>query len=803
MTKIAPKFFLIMWVVLFLSSKNAFSASFPVWQGDIDNVPTWITVVSSELTTPDSEIEREAWWTWGNTETDTYIFAFHTPDNVQMILSFRENSEKLPVAEIYVAQNESEPLQYSFQNNELIVHTNSDYPFVTIVPRDVGWLIGENTNYNLDLFFDGVYLPGWGYSGAKTDGVIDAHSRVGSEILGIPSWEILQLEYDPRPLDGYPRLGILQRMSDAPPFKVAPGILPGFPYLGIGWQASNWFTQNPNPLFFNLQRMTLETNPFPGFQNGGMHNVNSLNFAPDINFEAPFVFYNFDQNSRQTQMVVRGAFFPVNDPHVPFRTDYGQAGYRYSWKTDSDVYWAYGLQMAGMRNYEDWVTVGDLQFRSVPPEIFPEWVVNHDWPLVTFIEPRPGYGGSEGIYFYSGQDQELWAWLAGETNTPPTNLKYPYLQQNTDLTAFTDTTLPEGFRGEYLFLATESPSLYLSPIDYKLHLLGAQGGVWNLGDGHILRTHNLDTGKYINVWIRETISLDVNEHGLGEIVESQLIEALYVLPNYLLHITPQGFSLRQAHFEPSLFEIAPPTNKATWQAFREQVRQYENQERDPVNLHGWLDAFSGPRMDMVGASIANVRFLDDGFRFELTLTSDYQTYSDDLLGIAGLAAGDYLVVHRQGEFAISPLVSAILSLDMQPLEESETTTTIQIKVQNRSTADAPALMLVAETVAEGETMVELSRVPVDALAGESVQLLLNIPPEASGAVTLRLRLEDTAGQTVATAEQTRLVDSARDHDAIFSIWQVPILLLVLSLFGAFMTGVAVLAITRRREQSTL
>ena len=173
------------------------------------------------------------------------------------------------------------------------------------------------------------------------------------------------------------------------------------------------------------------------------------------------------------------------------------------------------------------------------------------------------------------------------------------------------------------------------------------------------------------------------------------------------------------------------------------------------------------------------------------------------MGLSGLAPGDYTIENSGGAFTVEPLIPAQLSLDIQQLAESGEVTTVQVSIHNAGTADAPDLTLVAETVDKDGTVTELTRELVEALAGETEQLLVDIPSPAAGTATLRVRLEDADGQIVAEADPTGLTAPPLNRNVVFSIWQVPVLVPVLALFGAFAAGAAVLAVARRRGQTTV
>src|SRR5207244_11526653 len=60
--------------------------------------------------------------------------------------------------------------------------------------------------------------------------------------------------------------------------------------------------------------------------------------------------------------------------------------------------------------------------------------------------------------------------------------------------------IASGLRGEYAFdLRGRQARVYLSPIDLRLHLAGADGGVWNLGQGREIRYERI-SGPGIDHW---------------------------------------------------------------------------------------------------------------------------------------------------------------------------------------------------------------------------------------------------------------------------------------------------------------
>jgi hypothetical protein len=606
------------------------------WHGTIKGVQTWITVVPRGYTISAQTQAQEPWWRWGNVTTDAYLFAFNRPADVRLILDFQQQ-DGTPEARIYLNRLGREPLDYALEGDQLLVRTNGGFPYLRIRPDGSGWTIQGRANYRLNLWLDGLF-PAFGDREATTDGVVDVVMQVGGAQPGVPDWQTIRLAHDPHPGWGYSRFSALRRMRDAPPFKVAAPLMPTFPYfdmglgvadpnspyVGIGGGDIDWFQKNPNPLYFNLRFFEFQVFAFPGFQHGGMYYYNSLASPPEVDFESPFAFYSFDTTTRYPQLVVRGSYFRAKDAYVP-TSSADRSSFRYSWKVGGkDAFWKYSLDVTGSYSYTQEIKIGDDSFAGVSPEDLPGWVTSKPWPLVTFVEAVNGYPSSEGIYFYTAQATENWPWLDGSSGQPPGFLAEPYLQRGVRLGAYSGLSLPEGFRGEYNTAYFRQPTMYMSPIDNRMHLLHAQGGVWNLGAGQVLRTHNLVGGAYIDGWTRERVSLEADQTGLPEAAPGVVEEALYALDGYLIYSGPHGAELRQVEYSPARFESAPPADKQSWQTFRDQVGPYSGQERDPSNLRAWLDAFQGQSLIVSKGQIWGARATDRGFRFVVDLQPGFR-----------------------------------------------------------------------------------------------------------------------------------------------------------------------------------
>jgi hypothetical protein len=744
---------------------SALAKEAATWEGEVYGVPVWITVVPRGHTISNDVRRDEPWWKWGNTTSDVYLFSFINQDRLRLILEFAQNPDGQPEARIYVSDLGRADLEYEFRGDQLRVLNDDGHPYMTLRPTKGAWVVDGKTNYNLELLIDGI-LPGGGYSQAQTDGEIDWVQRIGGK-PGEADWQTLRLIDDPKPTWGYSRFSASLRMPDSPPYKVAKPFMPSFPYLGLGLGMPepnqpdvstskgyvDWFVENPLPLYYNLRFQEFQLFGFTGFQNAGQYYYNSTTAPPDVNFESPFVFYSFDQASRYPHLLVRGGYYGVEDPHAPpSRVD--RSTFRYSWKMTNGKPWDYSLDVAGTYVYSQSITIGDEQLVGVPPKEAPEWVMSKTWPVVTFVEAVGSYGSSEGIYFYTAQSNSNWWWLDGTYRDVPSYFEAPYLQPDLRVTKYSDEALPENFRGEYSATYFRKPTTYFSPIDNRVHLQYAQGGVWNLGDNQVLRVKNLNGDAYIDAWIREqTLQQQPNPNDPNEpprALPGKTEEALYVLGEYLIYSGPNGSQLRKLNAAPASLEMAPPKDKAGWQAFRDEIGPLREQGRDPSNLRGWLPAIGGPALLSTHGQMRDVRVTEDGFRFIVDLQPGFQYRN--IGGKRDLKSGSYAVFYEQGRFTMQPLTPPALSATLFPSEFRHLTAgALQVALRNDGLQDVRDATLELWTASpRGERTLALSAT-VDLLAGLPVTTTLNWAPAAAGDWTLTPSIREADGGTTAFA----------------------------------------------------
>lgn len=531
-------------------------------------------------------------------ESTDYLFALKTRTDVRLVVELTRKAGH-PSARVYSGTT---PIDYRMVNG--IVTVNAA-PNVTMEDLRSGWMTAGKPNYDLKFMThtQGVGLP---------TGLNDISRVQGTN--GVPEWEISRLLGRLVPTSGYNRFNATVRMQGAPPFKTEKTSIPGFPYLSIGGRnvCSGLYVCTPSPMYFDVLTSTLAVNPVVGFENAGNYRINSLVYPNRVDFESPFAFYNFLANSRYAQLVVRAENYPAGDGFgfVPGEAPLPRMSFRYSWAGTNPELWSYSLDVAGEFSFHHTFHIGPIAIQGVGPNRLPSWVVHQSWPVETFVQAMRGYAGSEGIYFYTTQVGQTWPWLEGLATSPPAYLSEPALPANLSLSSADGP--PVGFRGDYTANALTAPKLYVSPVDHLIHLIGAEGGIWNLGHHEFVREESLSGGQYLDAWILERTPKNAKTARRGHPIQS-----IYALPPYLIYMKGHAITVKKASESLSVFSISPPTNRASWMSFNRRVGPYQS-GRNPQNMSAWLSAFRGATFELNGVALMSPPRIQ-GNRFSVVL----------------------------------------------------------------------------------------------------------------------------------------------------------------------------------------
>lgn len=339
-----------------------------------------------------------------------------------------------------------------------------------------------------------------------------------------------------------------------------------------------------------------------------IYSINQLQFDGIAlpNFGAPFASYDLTEEGQTLpNLILRAQLTRAGDRVTVFSEDGRRTlpaprtmqSVRYSWRlAPGDRLWDYKIEVLGFHPYETFTPLANGRLIAQVPsyEEFPEWVKERDWPVATFISTEGNsYRSSEGIYEWS-----------------PTDLGVDYLNgwsRTVNSDAF--TSLPAGFRGEYRFGAPLPAELYFSPVDRRLHLLGAQAGLWLLERNQPIIVKNLDSDDYLDVWIRSQEEAPDPKRQVSEHLGSY-VELLMELDGYLLFANDQSISLLDADAEPSAFRLQPPSSHSGWLNYQDSLAGHGNEAAISNSLQEWFQGYDGPALELSSARIVAADYDD-------------------------------------------------------------------------------------------------------------------------------------------------------------------------------------------------
>jgi hypothetical protein len=497
------------------------------------------------------------------------------------------------------------------------------------------WIRNGHPNYNLNVTIMGPVQAMWGsgpqsgaapgYVGQLRVGEPAYRIRIRAGAGGVPQWDLRQL-LPSFPGEGVYRTNYAQREC---PGRLAWGrsLVRQWPYVrvGGGFLEPSSVIEPPIVLSASTGNLTMfgevvavrfERCSYDFYSLKALH-YGGIN-RPD--FESPWGLYDLSGRGHGLpNLIIRTQHFASNDawsvgndPSVLLGaplSERPQEDVRYSWADHpGNLLFDYKIDVFGFHRYPGVVAIAGGRYRVRAPayRAYPEWVVGQRWPSTTFIDTNGGgYATSEGIYQWPAQSVGA-RYDRGWSSEPELAGLGP---------------LPVGLRGEWRVGVDSRPWLYVSPVDRRLHLWGAQGGVWNLGDGWSLVESNLTAGTEIDSW---RLQYQPPVQGAGEKAVRRARDAtgtpvarveatLDALDGVLLYSGPDGVRIREVGRQlRSGPRLLPPTNHRTWVAFVRTVKSL-GAGRNPRHLGSWMAAFTGPEAVWPAASLSEVRPVDGGF----------------------------------------------------------------------------------------------------------------------------------------------------------------------------------------------
>lgn len=585
-------------------------------------------------------------------ENETWIFDHGTRGKASLIVDFTRDGSSL-VAELYDDRNGDAEVRYQLDGANVKI-TESQYWTVRVVAPDGWWIQEDDLNYNLHILVDGdveaMFAMGTYRSNLATDGQPDCDIQTYDQNHnGSP-------EYDKRMiltpfLLGSVGLGTQMMANWADDELPISGGFDLWPYLQLGYEwpggstVVKGYLDTPAPLQFEPATGRIEAVGEFVASRGGEHNCFYYSAKPWIagqlnesDNENPFCFYDLAGDADGIpELQIRFVYWPPKDRAFlggSVSEPYGLI--RYSWDQDNSQTWRYAIGLVGRNQVESRVAFTDLEVLTIPYSELPTWVTDHTWDMAVFSEfTGRSYFTSEGNYSVSyPEDWEFGNYFLGRSDEVPSPEYEP----------------EAGFRMEWAMDYASQPYLYFSPVDRRLHLLGATGGTWTIDESQSIRYENLGGGQFLNHWVY--------------LVDGQPQKSLAVLSDFIMLSENGRVTIRPLGTPEAQFITLPPRDHEEWLALGQKL-SLQQRDYEAADFSSMLAQFEGPTTEIEGAALRDLRPTAEGFRFIMELQPGFAIVSDpEGWGSSLTAAGAYAVSFDGAAWDVRPATPAVLEADV-------------------------------------------------------------------------------------------------------------------------------------------
>lgn len=631
---------------------------------------------------------------------DVWVFDVNVDQTAQLILMFSEEGGRR-IADLYDDQDGDGSVSYRARPGFVEVTESPDWRVRVIADTD--WFLPDGRiNPRLLFQIDGALLrylewgeaapaPEWARREAITDGRVDWEVEIADlEGDGIADYQLQRLRR-PSPEDANIfRTTLYVNRRPRPPVSYTEALF--WPLLVAKHSDRDYnYFDRPPVVTVDWGQARIDRVGILGYPTEQGYHINSRalwekgrsNYA---NFENPMAYYDLAEDADgRPELMVRLEVFAEGD--LSFSTEAWFLGgfpwpivqVDYPWDQDNDGRWDYQVSLAGFHPVTTVVQFPDFSVQTVPYETLPEWVLEREWEIATFVAAERGaYWSSEGM-----TEWEVNRGFRDGQLVEPSGLRNLYMTGLVDEPPLENySEIRRGMRGEYAVNGVGRPTLYWSPVDHRLHLFGAQGGLWNVDGVALVRYADRDGDGYLDEW----------QYSVGD----RSVRQLNILYGYLLYGGEGEVIIRRADVPRPSFTAAPPHNHAAWNQLGERIEAHRR-PLAPEDLKGMLSQFEGPETRITGAHMRDLRVTRRGFRFVLETTSTERRASDGA-GLEGpLSPGLYRVAWQDGHWDVRPLTPAaphLVSLEMDAVREGEWTT-LTAAVRNGGLEDLGPLSLCA------------------------------------------------------------------------------------------------------------
>lgn len=565
---------------------------------------------------------------------DAWLYDADGNGSLNLGIVFQEEDDGL-TAYVYDDADGSGRVEYDFERCTI----KEPYWRVKVVSRSGTWLQADGTpNWNLDVLVD----SGYGFTGANADFLLDGLSD-GTEDIAIRYWDadgdsVPEAEFNDKNL-ARPYDAIIH--NNNPNLSVTGGH-EEFPLLGSGIVV-DWQTSAVVRLQHLIPTRTNEAGYFIYF-------MKDFDSGVRYGWESPFAFYDLQgDEDGLPEMAIR----LVSGEYASEVGYYHEA--RYTWAQTREAA-DYRLYLIGRNEYTDVVSYPVYPVSHVPYEKVPYYVTDAIWSGAIFAEDEKEVYGSlgEGIY---------------ENGEFASVLREKVLEGK-------DAPLPEyiptnvGLREEYNFAFDDSPRLYFSPVDRRLHLVGAEKGILILSadtvEGPLYGGLRYDfTARQLrsgDVTIHEAVEYaDIDGDGYLDqwthLREGQPEARLVQMGELLIYWRGQRLLIKkpEASLRPALFEMSPPRDSEEWADLQSALAAHTGtRESRPAakDLKGMFDSAEGETFALNGISLLSVSPRPYGFGLLVELQEGFEApVGLKVAGEESLATGQYFLRY-DGAFSL-------------------------------------------------------------------------------------------------------------------------------------------------------
>ena len=634
---------------------------------------------------------------------DTWIFDANSDGTAQLIIRFGREGRRYS-ALLYDDMDGDRQVRYRLVQEQVIIEESKFWHVK--VESERPWAEWD-TQFGADLtfFIDGFNALGLIAGGGPwaraigTDGVVDWEIDIGDlDEDGISDYQ-LKRAISPAlkglSLSALHKTGITVQARDQAPARHPQTVL--WPLLIGELDYENYrYFDYPPAIAVDWQAGAIDQIGILGYPvEAGYHISDRLpleKHAVNVaDFENPMAYYDMAHDEDGwPELQLRFSQAIANDPYFPEFPYTGLVGTPnlevcYSWDQDNDNRWDYKIDLGGNVPIEEVVEFPDFSVKSVPYEQLVPWVRNRTWDVAMLIfDDRPS-PDSEGMF---GKGWHINRGYAEGEMVEPSGVSTEYL---TGLIVHPPEEnyqeIQDGMRGEYSFRYFDAPKVYLSSLDHQLHLFAAQAGVWNLGQGRIIRYANLDGDAYLDQWQEQR--------------DGVLLQQLNYASGIYVYSGSGVVRLKQSSVNPSLVDSQPPGDYDEWQRLEGHLKANRS-TLQAADLAGMLGQLGGAELQIDGATIHDFRVTPKGFRFILELLPGVQILTDEMGLSQSLAAAMVLVVEHDGqELSVRPAApTSLRAVDLRIKTEDGTArvlewTTVQAAVRNDGSVDVHSLPVCA------------------------------------------------------------------------------------------------------------